>query len=77
MEVYEQILMNKALELSTGAKELASQMVELECYRILLEIKEVIENEKLDDPECFERIEDILTVFERHGIACDFRHDFG
>lgn len=77
MEVYEQILMNKARELLREANKLGSQMVELECYRILLEIKAVIEDEKLDDPECFERIEDILTVFERHGIACDFRHDFG
>ena len=77
MEIYEQQLMDKARELSKEAAKIASEIVNLECYKIILEIKAVIEDDSLDDPECFEKIEEIITVFEKHGLGCDFRHDFG
>ena len=77
MEIYEQQLMDKARELSKEAAKIASEIVNLECYKIILEIKAVIEDDSLDDPECFEKIEEIMTVFEKQGLGCDFRHDFG
>ena len=52
------------------------EAVEMVCYRTLLKIKAILEDENLDDPECFGRIEAIVSAFEEIGSGCDFRHDF-
>lgn len=44
-------------------------------YQLLLEIQKVIQDDSLDDPECFIRIEKIVTLFERHGLSAGSRHD--
>ena len=43
---------------------------------ILEEIKEIIQNENLNDEDCFEKIEKIVAVFENHNINTGGRHDF-
>ena len=42
--------------------------------RMLLQIREALENEKLDDFQC---IDEIIEVYHRAGCRVDYRHDFG
>ena len=53
------------------------KLLEKECYKILDEIKAVLEDDGLDDEECFERIEKMVCIFEKAGSGCGTRHDFG
>lgn len=43
----------------------------------LSRIKEIVEDDSIDDRECFERIEMIVEVLEQAGVSCANRHDFG
>lgn len=52
------------------------EIVESECYKILKKIKEIIEDDTLEDKECFMRIERIVNLFEEMGSGCGTRHDF-
>ena len=53
------------------------EMLELKCYQALQEIKRILEDDELDDEECFESIEKIISVFETLGSGVHERHDFG
>ena len=55
----------------------AKDIVEMQCYRTLLKIQEIVCDDTLDDSECFERIEEIIGVFEAIGSNGGSRHDFG
>ena len=46
-------------------------------YQALIQIKLILEDDQLDDPECFWRIEQIVRVFEELGSNAGNRHDFG
>ena len=54
----------------------AKEIVEMECYKALKQIKEIIEDERLEDDECFEKIEAIVCCLEGIGSNGGFRHDF-
>ena len=43
----------------------------------LRRIREILTDATLDDAECFQRIVDIVCVFEDLGLDCGVRHDFG
>lgn len=43
----------------------------------LSRIKEIVEDDTIDDRECFERIEMIMEILEQAGVSCANRHDFG
>jgi len=55
----------KGLELKTESKAL----------EVLEEIRRVLDDRSLDDPECFHRIEAIVTILEKNGIHTT-RHDW-
>ena len=55
----------------------AYAVIESECLQIIQEIQTIIVDDCLDDPECFMRIEKIVSILEDHGIDCGTRHDFG
>ena len=55
----------------------AAKIVELECYKALQKIKGIIEDDCLEDEECFKKIEEIVCVFEEMGSSGGGRHDFG
>jgi len=51
-----------------------------ETYRSLFpcqKIKAVIEDDSLEDRDCFIKIEEIVSAFEDIGSTCGPRHDFG
>ena len=54
-----------------------TKIMELECYKALQKIKAILEDDSLEDSECFHRIEEIVCVFEELGSGCGNRHDFG
>ena len=45
--------------------------------RALWKIREILADDTLEDPECFQRIEAIVSLLEDMGISCGGRHDFG
>ena len=47
-----------------------------ECYLALEKIRSILQDEALDDCDCFERIEEIVLAFEGIGSSCGCRHDF-
>ncbi len=54
-----------------------SYIAENESYKALQKIKAIIEDDSLEDDECFMRIEEIVKVFEDIGSDGGNRHDFG
>lgn len=55
----------------------AKEIVEMECYKALQKIKAIIEDDSLEDTECFMKIEKIVCLFEQIGSNGGSRHDFG
>lgn len=82
MELYQEILRHMLAEgkIQVSFPELtnsdSTKIVELECYRALRKIKAILEDDSLEDSECFYRIEEIVCVFEDLGSDCGSRHDF-
>ena len=80
MELYKelllQILSEENMQISFNNLN-ANELLESVCYRTLCRIKEIIEDDTLDDPECFMKIEEIVCVLEEVGSCGGIRHDFG
>jgi len=54
-----------------------AELVEMRSYIALCKIKSIIEDDSLDDPECFKKIEEIIQLLEFLGSGGGVRHDFG
>ena len=54
-----------------------AEVVEGECYQALKKIKAIIEDDTLDDRDCFYKIEEIICALEEIGSNGGSRHDFG
>ena len=52
-----------------------TEIIELESYKALNRIKEIIDDESLNDEECFLKIEEIILVFEQWNGLDGYRHD--
>ncbi len=66
MKLYQQMITEFDLE----------QILKDKCYSALEEICEIIKNEEYSDKECFEKIERIISVYNKIGVSCGTRHDF-
>lgn len=55
----------------------APDLLEASSYQALCQIREILCDDQLSDPECFEKIERIVCLFEHLGSDCGNRHDFG
>lgn len=55
----------------------SKEIVEMQCYQALQQIKSIIEDDSLEDDTCFARIEEIVCAFEKIGSGGGIRHDFG
>ena len=44
--------------------------------RALLKIWDILADDSMDDPECFQRIEAVVHLMEDLGIPCGGQHDF-
>lgn len=81
MELYKEILISALKDedvtvVFPNLKIDGKEIVEMECYKALKEIKKVLENDSLEDKECFEKIEEIVCIFESLGSNGGGRHDF-
>lgn len=47
------------------------------CYQALCQIREILQDDTLEDPECFYKIEEIVCVLEDLGLDGGSSHDFG
>lgn len=82
MELYQEILcaVLSKQEINVTFPDLklsAKEIVETECYKALLKIKTIIEDDSMSDAECFARIEAVVSTFEQLGSNGGNRHDFG
>lgn len=79
MELCQQIIIDglQRGELTLTLSADACQWVEGRCLRTLMKIKQILEDEDLEDEECFLKIEGILDAFEEMGCTIGNRHDFG
>lgn len=46
------------------------------CCQALKEIRDVLDDGTLNDPDCFRRIEKIVEIYEALGAGGGSRHDF-
>ena len=80
MELWEQLLcravMSGRVEIKLEKDFDLNTLLENKCYNALMQIKRIIDDDRLDDKECFERIEEIVCIFEELGSDCGGRHDF-
>lgn len=60
-----------------GLDSSAAQVINNKCYQALQEIRAILDDDSLDDPECFMRIEEIVCALEEIGSSGGCRHDFG
>lgn len=82
MDLYKEILVNileqENVEITfTNLTINSEKIIENQCYKALNEIKSIIEDDSLDDKECFMKIEKIVTTLENIGSNGGNRHDFG
>ena len=82
MELYKEILAHALMygEIQItfrGQEPDISRIVEGTCYKALQRIKAVIEDDSLEDNECFMKIEEIVNVLEDIGSGGGNRHDIG
>lgn len=80
MELYKEILAEVlakcGLQITFGNSELdVAKIVELECYKALQKIKEILDDDSLSDPDCFYKIDEIVSALYEAGIYAP-RHDF-
>lgn len=77
-EILSKILQSRELHITFSNFEISpTEIVRIECYKALKEIKEIIEDSSLEDCECYMKIEKIVGLFEQIGSDGGNRHDFG
>ena len=81
MDLYKEILVNilaeNHVEVTFPDIDIEiSKLFEKKCFQALKKIKTVIEDDSLDDPDCFNKIEEIIRTLEALGSGGGFRHDF-
>jgi len=77
-EIFAQALTDGKIEIVFACKNDAfEKVIEGQCYQALQKIKAIVDDDSLDDPACFMRIEEIVEVLESVGSTGGGRHDFG
>ena len=82
MELYAEILTEILVKhpisnIFPELKLIIQNIVKMECYKALQEIKTIITDDSFSDRECFDKIEQIVCALENIGVDCANRHDFG
>ena len=76
-EILKQILSNTETQVTFPNLHLdAKEIVDSVSYQALVKIKHILEDDTLQDQECFQKIEEIVYVFEELGSDGGNRHDF-
>ncbi|MGM9916076.1 hypothetical protein [Anaerotignum sp.] len=76
-DILKEILMEEEVQVVfPNLKMSPSELVEMRCYMALRQIKKILEDDTLEDKECFAKIEEIVHIFEVMGSDCGTRHEF-
>lgn len=76
-ELLGKLLENRQINVTfPGLKLTAPDILEAASYQALCQIQDILRDDTLDDPACFQKIEEIVQVFEQIGADCGSRHDF-
>ena len=80
MELYQelliQLLSKEHIQITFPNLEVsAKDLLEAASYQALCEIKRILEDEALEDHDCFQKIEEVVRLFEDLGSTCGSRHD--
>ena len=70
------IALNRPREAPLSEEETAGAK-KTRAYQLLRGIQEALQDDTLQDPECFWRIEHLVCLFEENGLDAGVRHDFG
>ena len=76
MELYQAILKQQLGDSPALSEDTILRIVELQCYQALRKIREILDDDTLEDKECFDRIEEIVFLYEAMGRDGGSRHDF-
>ena len=83
MDFYESLLYNFSEKLRAAVtpsdeekQSLLAELMDSADCRTLEEIREVLDDERLDEQNCFQRIEEIVILYEKLGSNGGSRHDF-
>lgn len=76
-ELYAQAIGAQVLKylLQEGALETLAGKTESAALRTLSEIQAILNDDALDDPSCFRRIDAVVNTFHARGLSTT-RHDF-
>ena len=74
MELYEENLTHQLTEqynevVLAAMVENAREIIKMNCYQLLAEIKAIIKDLNLDDPECFAKIQEAVHALEAIGSS--------
>ena len=81
MKLWEELAENTVKEMTCEREllpaEIIKTIIENKCYFMLNKIRDIIINDENSDEDCFEKIEEIVRLFEEMDISIGSRHDFG
>lgn len=61
----------------TDSEDILKSMAESESCKALRKIRDVLDDDTLEDETCFRRIGEIVSILEELGPGAGCRHDFG
>ncbi len=77
-EIFMQALRTGEISVSfSGEEDSVAEVINGKCYQTLQKIKAIIQDDSLEDKECFMKIEEIVCALEEIGSSGGSRHDFG
>ena len=83
MDFYESMLHNFSEKLRAAVtpsdeekQSLLAELIQNRACQALEDIRKVLDDDRLDDPTCFYRIEEIVKIYEKAGSNGGSRHDF-
>ena len=76
MVLYQDILKQQLGDSPALSEDTILRIVEMQCYQALHQIREILDDDALEDKECFDRIERIVCLYEAMGSDGGSRHDF-
>ena len=77
-DILRQAVVSGKIQVSfSGISCTVAEVVEGECFQTIQKIKAILDDDTLDDRECFYKIEEIVCALEEIGSNGGNRHDFG
>lgn len=76
LNILAKLLIEHGAQVTISGGEGLEQLLRERCCQALKEIRDVLDDGTLNDPDCFRRIEKIVEIYEALGAGGGSRHDF-